>query len=831
MAPPLPLSDDASDSLEPAPLPKSEAVPAFKSPIPFETFLRVFAYCRLRERAVITRLCTQLFPFSRHVLYHDVMVFSLIFADDATSVEFSESTIVLPALVNLWRLGITSRILLPQDLMRSLPFRLTCFQATCAVGGNWKDFIASQPGLYELYLDGDFCGVVPDLTVLPNLQSLKARPTDIARFVETHALCDAWFFTGAPLGTKTLSAVELTHFDNAQYCLTTLRILALDFLLLSVAAPEFVELLRHLVLNEDLTWSDFTLDSGADCVAGSTFGRVATALDGQFIHLKSVLLVFASHSKSPSMRAFCFYAQDGVVYWNGWGQPEEEKSYSTLSYPTPDLRRLRRNGTRRTCFVLPGEHFVVMFDPIGFTELMILRGRQATNGLFDGDVRARAKSQLVPTRSTAPQDPEADAQWELFVASLFRASDADEDQDDRPTVEANEVEKARLAEDKAARDLAWDAAVAVALDTMREPDRREWFRAQRMQEEQEARNAAALDDGLRDLSCCGVFKTSDLFGIALGLIHASPMNSDALDENYDDMPALEDDLSDTSWCGSSLKSKLGSLFKKYDTFESYATGLYSRRGIERDIIADSRALRQLGDELRDRVRREDAQLDVGGVQINALRPPSNKSGARCPTSVRKWVYVSDNIPALAHVPTLIKIPFDFLGLGRLGRRGLGGGLGRLGRLGAGWRHGRVEDRLQGAGRPIGAGHKFLLLFPPPLMAYHPKRKKNTTITFSSTSGGSTSANSTAAPTIGVLRKKTTICQDGVMRQERSIVELAGGSTAVHPDVPRSATPELIYEEYAAGDHGGDDFDDKEGGRDLHESDNPLRQWAEDHRDT
>jgi hypothetical protein len=65
------------------------------------------------------------------------------------------------------------------------------------------------------------------------------------------------------------------------------------------------------------------------------------------------------------------------------------------------------------------------------------------------------------------------------------------------------VEKARLAEDEAARDLAWDAAVAVALDTMREPDRRKWFRDQRMQEEQEARNAAALDDGLRDLSCCG----------------------------------------------------------------------------------------------------------------------------------------------------------------------------------------------------------------------------------------------------------------------------------------------------------------------------------------
>jgi hypothetical protein len=84
------------------------------------------------------------------------------------------------------------------------------------------------------------------------------------------------------------------------------------------------------------------------------FGRVATALNGQFIHFKSVLLVcacstqgrsqrrpllvsntecfskvFASHSMSLSVHIFRFYARDGVVYWNGWGQPEEEKWYST----------------------------------------------------------------------------------------------------------------------------------------------------------------------------------------------------------------------------------------------------------------------------------------------------------------------------------------------------------------------------------------------------------------------------------------------------------------------------------------------------------------------
>ncbi|KAJ7801659.1 hypothetical protein B0H14DRAFT_2615097 [Mycena olivaceomarginata] len=647
MASPLPLSDDGPGSLEAAPSPKSEAAPALKSPIPFETFLRVFAYCRLRERAVITRLCKPLFPMFCHILYHDVkvrgtaasklvhslannpilppLVFSLIFADDATSVVVSEWTMVLPTLVNLWRLGITSSIPLPRDIMHSLPFRLTCFQATCAVGGAWKDFVASQPRLSEFYLDGDFCGAVPDSMVLPNLQSLKARPIDVARFLETHTLCDVWFFTGAPLGAQTLSAVELTHFKNTEYCLMSLRILAPDFLLLYAAALEFVELLSHLVLDEDLSWSDFTLGSGADCVAGSTFGRVATILNGHFIHLKSILLTLVSY---PTVRRI---------------QPLISAA-SAATGPTPTWVHIS----------------VVMIDPIGL--------HAGDEWLFNGDVTgfltgysvivlpcarppappaerrarvwARAKSQLVPTRSSAPQDPEADARWEMFVASLFRVSDADDDQHNRPTVEANEVENTRLAEVEAASDLAWDAAVAVALGTMREPDRREWFRDQRMQEEQEARNAAALDNGLRDLSCCGCsrltarmptlsdlqrrehflplplpsagqpfrmqplptparitpapavprcvkiffteqmarplnahgrnrdvsesrrrsfgpgdqfFETSDLFGLALGLIHASPVDNDTLEEDYDNMPALEDDVSVNS-C--SLKSKL-----------------------------------------------------------------------------------------------------------------------------------------------------------------------------------------------------------------------------------------------------------------------------------
>jgi hypothetical protein len=46
---------------------------------------------------------------------------------------------------------------------------------------------------------------------------------------------------------------------------------------------------------------------------------------------------------------------------------------------------------------------------------------------------------------------------------------------------------------------------------------------------------------------------SNLFGLALGLIHASPVDNDTLEEDCDDVPALEDDVSVNS-C--SLKSKL-----------------------------------------------------------------------------------------------------------------------------------------------------------------------------------------------------------------------------------------------------------------------------------
>ncbi|KAJ6448083.1 hypothetical protein C8R45DRAFT_1128122, partial [Mycena sanguinolenta] len=117
-----------------------------------------------------------------------------------------------------------------------------------------------------------------------------------------------------------------------------------------------------------------------------------------------------------------------------------------------------------------------------------------------------------------------------------------------------------------------------------------------------------------------------------------------------------------------------------------------------------------------------------------------------------------------------------------------------------------------------------------------KRKKVTTINFalSSQPASHASAQTTAASatsTANILREKTTIRQDGTSRQRRSMVSVvtaehpkARDNLQIHPVVP-------IYEPFSTGDHGGEDYDDEDGGRDLRDSDDPLRQWAEDHRTT
>ncbi|KAJ7899122.1 hypothetical protein B0H14DRAFT_3124170 [Mycena olivaceomarginata] len=105
-----------------------------------------------------------------------------------------------------------------------------------------------------------------------------------------------------------------------------------------------------------------------------------------------------------------------------------------------------------------------------------------------------------------------------------------------------------------------------------------------------------------------------------------------------------------------------------------------------------------------------------------------------------------------------------------------------------------------------------------------KRKKTTTITFSrarpaTDAIGSTGAAGPSTTTARVLREKTTIGQDGLDAASQIVSHF-------RRDIQKEREP--IYGSYSAADHGGDEEEEEEG-RDLRESDNPLGQWVQDHR--
>jgi hypothetical protein len=188
--------------------------------------------------------------------------------DDVTAhVDLAEWTRVLPELVNLWCLGIAPNIPLPQQAVPLITFRLTCFQAICSVAGVWREFIASQSTLDELYLDSDFWGDVPGPQQLPHLRSFKGRPQDLVSFAEVHPLAHMWVFTGIPLDTHVFTPSDLLKLAASPSRLSTVRISALDFLTVLEAAPALLTSLRHLVVDEDLSWSNFTVESGDNLVS------------------------------------------------------------------------------------------------------------------------------------------------------------------------------------------------------------------------------------------------------------------------------------------------------------------------------------------------------------------------------------------------------------------------------------------------------------------------------------------------------------------------------------------------------------------------------------
>ncbi|KAJ7702499.1 hypothetical protein B0H16DRAFT_1748281 [Mycena metata] len=265
------------------------------------------------------------------------LVLKLIFDESPdTLVDVEEWSAVLPAMVNLHYIGIVPTIPLPRRVLPFLTFRLWGFGSTGDVVGPWAELVASQSELEELRLEADFFGVFPGPTQLPRLRLIQGRPADIARCAQ-HPVEQIWFYRGPPFGRRSLKAADLALLARSPARLLNIRICARYFTRLLDAAPQMLTTLRHILLDEELDWSNFTINAHAP--VGNSIQNLATALTrARFPRLESVLLIcsrstadrgsrrrlsradgayfldaFKTHLPAPHFGSLWLFAFDGCV--------------------------------------------------------------------------------------------------------------------------------------------------------------------------------------------------------------------------------------------------------------------------------------------------------------------------------------------------------------------------------------------------------------------------------------------------------------------------------------------------------------------------------------
>ncbi|KAK7028439.1 hypothetical protein R3P38DRAFT_2704249 [Favolaschia claudopus] len=339
-------------------------------------YLEIGLCVRLHELLVLLRVCSELNVLLRHYLYRHIgcersagrlidslaknsslppMVRSLTFEKPGrVCMEQWES--IWPQLRNLDYLTICGNLPLPRRLQRLSTCRLTYFAAKCTVIRSWVDFIATQPDIDEMRFDREFLGPVPKPELLPKLCALKARPNDWVKFAEVYSLYHIWSYTGEGLAHDNLTFASLHRLSRSPSRLSTLRISCHDFLAIVGYAPRLLNRLRHLVLDEDLTWTEFTLSENPTGLEDSTWARVAASLT-DFTYLQGIFLVCGqtalgranrrrlrrsdgsafskildSNCKAPSLKAFRFYTCDGYAIVTGMGTAERKSVF--LDFPT-----------------------------------------------------------------------------------------------------------------------------------------------------------------------------------------------------------------------------------------------------------------------------------------------------------------------------------------------------------------------------------------------------------------------------------------------------------------------------------------------------------------
>ncbi|KAJ7776647.1 hypothetical protein DFH07DRAFT_951782 [Mycena maculata] len=351
--------------------------------LPPEMYLEIALQSDLATLLCLTRLNKSFDGLIRPFIYRDIivsrrakklvralgdndalvpMIVSLVFDYTGRRVHLPESewNRALLRMCNLKHLVISQGVPLARETVLRLPFRLTSFGARCTVVGAWAELVASQTTLEILFLEAGF--VAPEMPILPRLASLRAKPAEVARFMESPTLVNVWLWSGSPNpGQAGLTSPEILHLGLSPSRLLTIRLGAGQLCLLLSEAPTVLSTVEHIAIDEDDDWWSFgylptampnrlrgvgagldtrfpqlrTLmfisemnpeDIGNRCIWGSQPWGLAPQRDSRLV--ADIGLMFARALRPlctvPRLRTFHFCAFDGCLTLKKWGGIDEE---------------------------------------------------------------------------------------------------------------------------------------------------------------------------------------------------------------------------------------------------------------------------------------------------------------------------------------------------------------------------------------------------------------------------------------------------------------------------------------------------------------------------
>ncbi|KAK7046259.1 hypothetical protein R3P38DRAFT_3175539 [Favolaschia claudopus] len=328
-----------------------------------------FRYMLYRRIVVSGRAAKKVVQTLAHRPQLQPLVECLYFGVDS-AVNLEQWGVVFPGLVNLTVLEISAHIHLPRSLIPHITCRLEHFTSNGSVSATWAEFLSAQHALASIFVDIDFAGPFPSPQQIPKLQSVKARPADIPQFTP-HALQDLWFFTDGIHSASTLHAADLVKFATSPASLVVIRISAPQLIQLLEAAPRILRNLRHIVLDEDPSWSRFTFEQG-QAPSSAVLKRLSILLGigGRLRYLRSLLLVCAQkrlrddyrpilrrsqgplfakyiglYCTAPQLHVLNFFAFDGYARWTHWRESAEVMVCQDIDlddhWPPEDLQELQ----------------------------------------------------------------------------------------------------------------------------------------------------------------------------------------------------------------------------------------------------------------------------------------------------------------------------------------------------------------------------------------------------------------------------------------------------------------------------------------------------------